>query len=201
MTLTAVQVARYLAKVDQRGTADCWPWTGAKSGPEGDRPHIRIQNRTYIATRIGWLITHGVFPDHDVCHTCDVPDCMNPAHWFDGTHDENMADAAKKGRMASKANGRWTPRQVKPPAKAKLTAEQVLAIRASTAPYVLGKSFGITKGTVLGILKRETWKHLDGPVAWKVVAREDCRGALHASKRSLTATKPFATIKMTKGKG
>jgi hypothetical protein len=36
----------------------------------------------------------------EVCHTCDVPDCINPEHLFLGTKSENMQDMIAKGRKA-----------------------------------------------------------------------------------------------------
>lgn len=37
-------------------------------------------------------------PGMFVCHRCDTPLCINPAHLFLGSNRENLRDAASKGR-------------------------------------------------------------------------------------------------------
>lgn len=39
-------------------------------------------------------------PGKDVCHKCDVRNCCNPLHLFQGTRKVNMQDAVSKGRQA-----------------------------------------------------------------------------------------------------
>ena len=102
---------RFWAKVNSAaGPAGCWTWTGntsrIKAGPYGSLT-VASQKRV-LAHRFSWELHYGPIPEGlDVCHHCDNPPCVNPAHLFLGTHLDNMRDSARKGRRPTKANGRW----------------------------------------------------------------------------------------------
>lgn len=95
-------VERFWDKVERRGPNECWPWTAAtnKITPNYDQAIFAVGRKPKRAARVGWWIVNGKWPPAHlcVCHTCDNGLCMNPAHWWLGTHAQNQADMAAKGR-------------------------------------------------------------------------------------------------------
>ena len=89
----------------------------------------------------------------EVLHSCDNPPCVNPAHLRWGTHAENMAEAAERGRMArGSKNG-----------QARLSEAQVLAIRSDRrSGPTIGRAYGVSSTTVGRIKRRQAWTHLPG---------------------------------------
>lgn len=99
---------RFLRKVERVPLAGCWLWTGAVSVSEaGDvRPNMVIHGHRERAYRIAYELFIGPIPPGMlVCHSCDVSICVNPAHLFLGTHQDNQHDSARKGRAFD--IGKW----------------------------------------------------------------------------------------------
>lgn len=100
--MSATFLDKFWARVDVRGPDECWLWTGGKKrlgyGVVWPRGSSNVG-----AHRLSWELAHGVPVTAGlfVCHSCDTPACVNPAHLWLGTHDDNMRDAAVKGHMHS----------------------------------------------------------------------------------------------------
>jgi hypothetical protein len=88
-----------------------------------------------------------------VCHTCDVPACINPAHLWAGTNADNVLDKERKGRGNQ-------PKGIAQ-AHAKLTEKDVIEIRER---YSAG-------GITLKELAKEKSMHLSG--IWFVISRRN----------------------------
>jgi hypothetical protein len=78
----------------------CWLWTKETRGGYG---YFRMGGEAWRAHRLAWRLFVGPIPkDLFVCHHCDTPPCVNPAHLFVGTHRKNMQDMREKGRGTPK---------------------------------------------------------------------------------------------------
>jgi hypothetical protein len=89
---------RFWAKVHK--TDGCWLWTGGHSHGYGNLARTK-QEGPILAHRYSYELAYGSFPaELHVLHTCDTPRCVRPDHLFLGTHQDNIADMARKGRRA-----------------------------------------------------------------------------------------------------
>ena len=150
---------RFWAKVDRRGDAECWEWTACRAPSGYGRIGIGQQRDTDYAHRVSWRLHFGEIPDGlYVCHRCDNPPCVNPAHLFLGTHAENMRDAQVKGRV------RNNPRRGESNGWAKLTDATVRDARrlwaSGTSMRSLAKRYGVTFRTMDDAVKGLSWRHV-----------------------------------------
>jgi hypothetical protein len=86
---------RFFKKVNK--TDSCWLWTGALSSR--GYGSFRVDGKTISTHRLSYSWFKGEVPEGIfVCHTCDIPACVNPDHLWLGTNSDNMQDMIAKDR-------------------------------------------------------------------------------------------------------
>lgn len=91
----------FWARVDRSaGTESCWLWRGRRAGNGYGEIKGRRGGKAVPAHRHALALTLGraLLSSELACHSCDVPLCCNPRHLYVGSHADNMADMARKGR-------------------------------------------------------------------------------------------------------
>lgn len=89
-----------------KDASGCWLWRGASDGTYGKIREGGAGTRQLLAHRVSYELFNGPIPDGMlVCHTCDNPPCVHPAHLFLGTYADNNADRDAKGRTVT--GDRW----------------------------------------------------------------------------------------------
>ena len=89
-------------------SGECWLWMGS-SNKQGYGV-LSVNGKTKLAHRVSWRLQNGAFtPGLMLCHTCHTPRCVNPAHLYEGTHEDNMLDMREANRAGSSKTS-WTDR-------------------------------------------------------------------------------------------
>lgn len=96
----------------------CWEWSGGTHGNGYGK--LSDGTRTVSAHRLAHETWIGPIPDgHHVCHACDNPPCINPAHLSAALVQDNHDDKVRRGRSGKGGTGH----------QARLSDAQVAAIR------------------------------------------------------------------------
>lgn len=76
-----------------------WPHSlngGGYGSAYFDRKHHSIHRLSYELFK-GKIIVGNI-----ICHTCDIPRCVNPSHLYSGNHADNYKDAVERGLIKKK---------------------------------------------------------------------------------------------------
>lgn len=138
---------------------DCWEWEACKN--DSGYGMFNFSGQTRKAHRVAYQFYVGEIPEGMcVCHQCDNPGCVNPAHLFLGTKFDNNKDCESKGRGVGKGRGESGERHH----GAKLTNMQAIGIRARYSNgergVDLAKEFGVSRATISMIVRKRTWRNI-----------------------------------------
>lgn len=145
-------VKKFLAKIERRGSDECWPWK-AHVQPSG-YGKIRVNYQNWQAHRIAFFLHTGIDP-HGllVCHSCDNRRCCNPAHLSLGTALDNQRQRWE--RNPQDVSGENSNRAI-------LSWKQVAEIREkyATGKYAqreLGEQYGVSRSCIHSVIRYENW--------------------------------------------
>lgn len=132
----------------------CWPWGGGVACKKRGEPRSRGRGilfvskkpkpLTILAAKVSFELHKGQVPEGlCVCHSCDEPLCVNPAHLFLGTSGDNSKDMGRKGRH---------------PGRRKISPDQAREILESKEPArALSARYRLTESMIYRIKRRTSW--------------------------------------------
>jgi len=155
LALPAKKLDRFWGQVSK--TDRCWNWTGHKNGPEPGREHgiIRVNGKEVRVHRLSYMIHIGPIPDgYFVCHRCDNALCVNPAHLFVGTHNDNMADMVQKRRST------WGSRNPNAKLNDNIASKMKEMLSRGIKQGTIAAEFGVSPSLISHLSRGKIWRHV-----------------------------------------
>lgn len=125
----------------------CWEWNGYVSPKNYGRFHSKsgaLAHRFALQRHLG----RDLHPGMSVMHLCDNTRCVRPGHLREGSHSDNMRDAALKERFP----------------QARLNPSDVRDIRSRVKTETvsgLAREFGVVPAAIRAIRDRRNWAWVD----------------------------------------
>jgi len=163
---------RFVSSYEVDQETGCWLWVRMRTPNGYGRFHCR--NRKWRAHRAAYTIFVGdIPPGMCICHHCDTPLCVNPAHLFVGTQRDNVHDMIRKGRKAPSPLPLGVGARVSRDTnykrigelngKAILNGERALLIAFSKERIAtLAARYGVSPTTVGHVRGGRSWTHITG---------------------------------------
>jgi hypothetical protein len=135
---------------------DCWKSIGTLTSDGYASVTWQFNKIKYRITvsRLIFFLWHGRYPEPYALHRCDMPQCVNPEHIFEGTAQQNIQDKIKKGRQAKgEQNARHIIKE----------AEVIQALelyKNGDSVNNVAEKLKISVRIIRCILSGETWKHV-----------------------------------------
>lgn len=141
---------RFITKIGNiSDPAACWLWTAKTTN--GGYGQFRVGDQFIYAHRFAYEHWVGPIPEGAlICHTCDVPACVNPRHLYAGSYTSNARDRSDRLRHRG-----GKPR--------KLTPDQVRAIRHDPRSHrALASIYGVDKSTIAAVRQGRSYRTVHG---------------------------------------
>lgn len=132
-----------------------WIWQKSTSGGGSKYGSLENNGRKLLAHRASYEAFIGKIPTGlNVCHSCDIPLCVNPAHLFLGSQKDNHADMVKKNRQANREKHGMS----------KLSENNIINIKHMIKDGInqrkIAKYYAVTQAAISLINRNKTWKHV-----------------------------------------
>jgi hypothetical protein len=158
MSRKPISLPWLIQAIKSHDTDDClmWPF-GINEWGYGT---IRFMDKTHLAHRVAFFITHVIWPNPIGMHTCDTPACVNPSHIIPGTDAENTRDAMIKGRLRCRHGEGVNTAVLSDEIVNNIRKEYIRGDGGEFGQCGLAKKYGVSQSTIGCIVRRKSWRHL-----------------------------------------